>query len=737
MAVAAGREAGRRWSAASFAGTARAGLVPALALLGGLAASSCARSGGVPTSPDAPVILISIDTMRADHLPAYGYTKIATPNLDRFASDAWLFENAYTPCPMTLPAHTTMLTGELPPEHGVRNNIGFVFDGKTHPSLPVFLKEHGYATGAAVSSYVLRYETGLGPLFDYYEDSVGIAPGVESVHYRRSGDKTAAFAERWIAAHDGKPFFFFFHIYEPHLPYDPPEPFRSRYGVTYDAEVATADQVIGGFLDEMKKLGVYDRAIIVLVGDHGEGLGDHGEMQHSILLYREVMHIPMIVKLPHSFGGGRRIATPAQLSDIVPTVLQVLGDRIPKWVSGSSVLGLPAQPTGAPRVIFGETLFPRLQLGWSDLRSVIENDYQYIYGPRPELYDMASDPGEKHDLIASQPAVAARLAAALQHYPQGNEHPAPADEETLRRLAALGYIGGLHDRGTAAVLPNPVDNIQYLQRMQEGWQLAADQHLAQAVAVLRSVVKDNPGMSDVWIKLGELYADAGQDAESEAAYKQALDRSPVFLADIAVALGFVQFQRGELDQAEAAGQRAVVQVPTKAHELLARVALARGDFATAEREAAAAAGSRNPQPSAILVMAEIKLREGKPADALAVVEKAERYATELRLPTVYNLDYLRGDALARLNRPAEAEAAFEREIAAFPQHAQAYATLGVIHFIQGDRAGLDRLMEAMVKADPTPKTFRLAATTYDSIGDKTAAAAYQRRADAAQAKIPE
>ncbi len=705
----------------------------AVAALAAALTACCGAASTPPAAPNAPVILISIDTLRADRLPAYGYTKIRTPFLDRLREDAWVFENAYTPCPMTLPAHTTMLTGELPPEHGVRDNAGFVFDGKAHPNLPMLLKAHGYATGATVSSYVLRYETGLGALFDYYEDSVSTTPGVETIHYRRSGDKTAAFAERWIAKHAAQPFFFFFHIYEPHLPYDPPEPFRSLYGVTYDAEVATADAIVGGFLDDLRKLGIYDRAVIVLVGDHGEGLGDHGEEQHGIFVYREAMHVPLLLKLPASFGAGSLVTAPVQLSDVAPTVTQVLGLPTPKGMSGTSLLTI-AERGGGGRVIYGETLFPRLQLGWSDLRCVFDARYHYIFGPRPELYDDVKDPGELHDLIGRQPAVAARLAGELKRFPQGYQKPEPVDEETLRRLAALGYIGGVHDPGATAVLPNPADSLQYLKRMQQGWRLAAGKRFPEAIAVLRSIVKEAPGMGDVWIKLGDLYSNVGLQDDAAAAYRKAMDGSPVFLPDIAVALGFVELARNRIDDAEALARRSLADVPTKAHELLARVALARGNLTEAESEARAAAGSRNPQPSAILVMAEVKLRENKPADALEVVNRAQAYARDLRLPSVYDLEFLRGDALARLNRPGEAEAAFRAEIAAFPTHSQAYANLAVIHFIKGDRAGVERLMDEMYRANPSTRTCLVAATTFETLGEKEKAAVWRRRAEAVKPK---
>ncbi|OFV80952.1 MAG: hypothetical protein A2Y78_00355 [Acidobacteria bacterium RBG_13_68_16] len=696
-----------------------------------LLAGSCARDRGIPTYPNAPVVLISIDTLRADRLPAYGYTRIKTPFLDRFQQEAWFFENPYTPCPMTLPAHTTMLTGTLPPEHGVRNNAGFVFDGQTHSNLPHLLKQHGYATGAAVSSYVLRFETGLGVLFDYYEDSVDTLPGVETVHYRRLGDKTAAFARTWISKHATEPFFFFFHIYEPHLPYDPPEPFRSLYGVSYDAEVATSDAIVGAFLDDLKKLGVYDRAIVIVLSDHGEGLGDHGEDQHGVLLYREALHVPLLVKLPGGFGAGRRVAAPVQLSDLLPTVTALLALPTPKGVTGASLLTADRKGT-ADRPIYAETLFPRLHLGWSDLRCVLNARYHYIYGPRPELYDVVADPAELHDLTESDPTTASRLSKELQRFPRGSEKPGPVDQETLRRLAALGYIGGMRDQGAVASLPNPVENLGYLKRMQEGWRLAADKKIPPAIEVLRSIVKENPGMPDVWIKLGELYSEVGNDDESAAAYQQALDRSPVFLPDTAVRLGQADLRLQRFEEAERLARGALNDIPTKAHELLARIALARRDLTTAEDEARAAAGSRNPQPSAILVLAEVKIQAGNPVGALEVVEQAQARAKELQLSSVYNLEFLRGDALARLNRGDEAEAAFRREIAAFPAHSHAYANLAVIRFIRGDRAGVDRLMDEMVRANPSPRAFLIAATTYGTLGEKEKAAAWRRRAEAAE-----
>ncbi len=710
------------------------GSLAAVALFG-LLSGSCSRDRALPTFPDAPVILISIDTLRADRLPLYGYTKIQTPFLDRFAKDAWLFENTYSPCPMTLPAHTTMLTGMLPPEHGVRNNIGFVFDGQAHASLPRLLKQRGYATGAAVSSYVMRFETGLGALFDFYEDSFVTTPGVQSVNYQRSGDKTAVFAQAWIGEHTAKPFFFLFHIYEPHLPYDPPEPFRSRYGATYDGEVATSDAIVGGFLETLKKLGVYDRAIVIVTSDHGEGLGEHGEQQHSIFLYREAIRVPLLVKLPANSGAGTRVAAPVQLSDIFPTVTAALGLPTPKEVSGTSLFAAGAT-AAAGRVIYGETLFPRLQLGWSDLRSILDSRYHYIHGPRPELYDMVVDPREQHDLAKSDPATVSRLARELSRFPKGSAKPASVDEETRRRLSSLGYLGTLRDGGETADLPNPADNLPALRRMEEAWHLEMQGRVPQAIEVLRSSVRENPEMFDAWVKLGELLAESDLDEEAAAAYRQALDRSPLFFPDISLALGSVELRRRRFDEAERLARASLATVPSKARELLAGIALARGDLAAAEREARAAAASRNPQPSAILVLAEVKLRAGKPAEALQVIGQAQEAAREKRLGAIYNLEFLRGDALARMDRLEDAEAAFREEIAAFPAHAEPYASLAVIRFMKRDLPGLDKELNEMVRANPSPRSYLLAASTLDSLGEKKRAVAYRNRSKALNREAP-
>jgi hypothetical protein len=268
-----------------------------------------------PEFSRATVVLISVDTLRSDHLPAYGYGGVQTPNLDAFRRDSILFQRAYSHCPMTLPSHVSILTGLLPTEHGVRNNIGYRFDGGKFRTLADALRARGYRTGAAVSSYVLRSETGISHGFDDYDDSIPVAAAGAISEHQRSGYETLKFTLPWIERNAQQPFFFFFHIYEPHAPYDP----------SYDGEIAKSDDIVGRLLARLKSLGIYDRALIIFLSDHGEGLWDHGEDQHGILLYRESLQVPLMIKLPRSTHRGSLVARPVALKDVFPTVLDTLG----------------------------------------------------------------------------------------------------------------------------------------------------------------------------------------------------------------------------------------------------------------------------------------------------------------------------------------------------------------------------------------------------------------------------
>jgi choline-sulfatase len=677
--------------------------------------------------PGAPVILISIDTLRADRLPAYGYKLGATPALDRFRRDAILYRNAYSPCPMTLPTHVSMLTGLLPPEHGVRSNAGFTFDGQAHAHLPGMLKARGYATGAAVSTYVLRGETGLGALFDSYEDSIDALHGSAFAEQQRPGAVTSKLARRWLDAQPKGPLFLFFHIYEPHVPYDPPEPYRSRFAHPYDGEVAYSDAIVGELLDHLRATGIYDRALVIVTSDHGEGLGDHGEQQHSILLYAEAIRVPLLLKLPQSQLAGRTVDAPAQLTDLVPTVAEVLGIDPPKKTAGVSLLRLLGRDV-PERTIYSETLYPRIHLGWSELRSVADIRWHYIHGPKPELYDLQADARETKDVIADNPRDATRLRDDLARYPAVDAAPGSVDLTVAERLAALGYVGTPHAPTASAELRNPRDSLGEIERLGQGFRLAAARRHEEATATLEAVVKDDPALVEAWIRLGEVLSEAGRPKEAAKAFERALARSSVAFGDVLVSLGYARLQAGELEAAAAAARRALPTLPAKAHELLARVALAQNRLRDAQEEARAAGSGRNPQPSSRLIAAEVLIRRGSAAEAATLLDEIAAQAAALEMAAIPRLELLRADALARTGRLAEAEAAYRREITAFPANLGAYANLAALLYAQRKVEEVEPMLEALVAANPNPRAYRLAVTTLEAFGERSRAARWRARA---------
>src|SRR6266542_3383878 len=623
-----------------------------------------------PEFPGAPVILISIDTLRADHLPAYGYAKVETPNLDALQRDSILFENAYSQCPLTLPSHASMLTGLLPAQHGVRSNLGYHFDGDAHPTLARILRTHGYATGGAVSAYVLRGATGIGDSLDFFEDSVG--GDVEWTRdlslLQRPGGETARRAIAWAESVKARPFFLFLHIYEPHLPYEPPEPYKSRYGSTYDGEVAASDGVVGEFLGQLKRDGIYDRAIILLVSDHGEGLGDHGEQEHGVLLYREVLHVPLIVKLPHQRLTGRRVCAPAQLVDILPTIV---GAKVPANLPGTSLIDV-AEGRGGSRAIYSETLYPRLHLGWSQLRSLTDTRDHYIESPAPELYDIVADPGEKQNIRDQRRRESRALADELTKIPLNLEPQRTADAEERARLAALGYLSGAATQSQGP-LKNPRDHIQVLAKIQQTYVLSQEGRYRESIELCRQILRDYPNLVDVYSQMADDFRRLGQLQEALDAYREAIRRSPQLVDSFAIEIAKLELDLGNLKAAELNARQAMKLDPESAHLILAAVAEGRSDWNTAENEARLAMGRQNrPRVAALILLARVLTQRGKLDEAFSVADRATARVKEEGAHPVPTLASTRGDVLARMGRNREAEDAFRDESAHFPETAEAY-----------------------------------------------------------------
>ena len=672
-----------------------------------------------------PIILISIDTLRADHLPAYGYTKIRTPQIDRLVADGVLFEQAYTHSPQTLPAHTSILSGRLPFEHGVRDNIGFTVR-KGERLVQHVLHDAGYATAGFVSAYVLRHQTGIGQGFDVYDDELPAAsPEKPLGQVQRRGADTAAAAVRWIDARQSDRFFVFLHIYEPHRPYTPP----SRYsGVSrYDGEVEYSDEIIGAFLDHLRSRDLYDKATIILLSDHGEGLGDHGEDEHGIFLYRETTHVPFIVKLPGSRRAGLRISTPIQHIDVPPTLIAAATGKEARGFRGRSLLPLLAGTGRLPDAsIYSESLSPRYHFGWSELYALTDDRYRLIRAPKDELYDVSQDPHERTSIAGERPQVRTAMRSALDAIIANVtvDRPSAVSDEDRQKLAALGYVGT--QTGQSLELPgdrlaDPKDKVSVLQKYRRATDLTGERRYEEATAAYLALLAEEPEMLDAWVQFAELYVRRGMMKEALAAYQERLKRDPKSATALTGAASSL-LRLGRLDEARKHAELAVDAAPVVAHELLSQIAIRQNDMATARREAKAAQAADPTLPLPAYVEGLIRYNAGQYADAIPYFQQA-RQGLETRTIQIAEVNYYIGDSLARLERYSEAQPYFEAEIRVFPNNLRARAGLAMLYRAMGRDADSEQAISQLIRQAPTREGYDLAAQLWTMFGESARAAA--------------
>jgi choline-sulfatase len=700
-------------------------IIPLLFLL--LGAAGCPRrehaaSGSTPSYPNAPVILISIDTLRADHLPAYGYKGVETPNIDRLRNDAVLFTHAYSHVPLTLPSHVSLLTGELPPDNGVRNNIGFTFDPAKHSTIPMLLKEKGYATGAAVSAYVLRGNSGLSGAFDFYDDNITVKAGEVVGRLQRPGGESEAIAERWIDEHAQQPFFFFLHIFEPHAPYTPPEPFRTKYtAVPYDGEIATADAIVGKFLDYLKQKGIYDRATIVLLSDHGEGLSEHGEDEHGIFLYMEDIHVPLMLKLPQRERARSTIDVPVQLIDVYPTIAAIAGASTASR-KGRSLLEVANSPA---RRIYSETLYPRIHLGWSDLRSMVDDRFHLIDAPRPELY-ATSEPAEKNNALNENRRVYADMRKDLEPFSRVMPAIGAIDPEEAKKLAALGYLSASSPE-SGGPLPDPKDHIDEVGMLKEAARMEQSGNHQGAIAEYRALLAKNPRLTDAWTLLAQLQEEEGRYDEATETYKRGIQLAPSIAGEFSLSLANLYLMLNRPDDAIANAQLGIKANPGNAHILIGRGYLAKGQLDAAANEARQALNTYNYRVPAEVLLAQIAVKQRRFEEALTILGRAQADLEREKMDYPPLFFFARGDALARLNHIPEAIESFNEEIHRFPRDRQAYANLTVIYVLTGDHGKANETMERLVTENPSRSSYELAVRTFTEMGDTRDAQLWSRR----------
>jgi arylsulfatase A-like enzyme/Flp pilus assembly protein TadD len=511
------------------------------------------------SKPALNVVIITIDTLRADHLGCYGYKQIRTPNIDALASESARFERAYTPVPVTLPAHTVILTGTYPVFSGMHDFSGNKLNPK-QPTLASVLKRQGYTTGAVIGSAVLDSRFGLNQGFDFYYDHFDFNRLQESnlEEMERPGNVVTDVALDWLGKNRPNQFFLWMHLYDPHYPYRPPPPYSEQYkDRLYDGEIAFADVQVGRLISFLKANNIYRHTLIVLTGDHGESLGEHGEKTHGFFIYNATLHVPVIIHLPGS-TANRTVSELVSLADLMPTVLQALKVEIPAEVQGQSLLPLMVpKKAGESRNLYAETFLPRLHFNWSELRAVETDKYQFIDAPEPELYDVSKDPGETQNLYADKKAVAEelrnRLTTLVGQYSAGQELAEktgldPALMERLKSLGYAGFSGGGSPTVSDRSLPDPKHRIQTYELISDA--IAESQHgeYHSSAEKLTVALKTEPNSVPIHYLLGLNYYRLHEFPQAVEELQRVLQLSPDYSLAV-FQLGLAYARRGDFNQA--------------------------------------------------------------------------------------------------------------------------------------------------------------------------------------------
>ncbi len=635
---------------------ARIGLIAVALAIGVVVAAVVLRWSGargsavpIPVRPGAlagwNVLLVSLDTLRADHVGCYGYASAATPTLDALAAGGVRCDQAIAPVPLTLPSHATLLTGLNPHHHGARTNGMFRLDDDV-TTLAELLKTRGYHTGAVISAYVLDRRYGLAQGFDDYADDLTEGNRSSTFGYReRIAAKANESAIRWLRKHHGEPFLMWLHYFDPHAPYTPPEPYQARFpNQPYDGEIAYVDEQLGHVLAVLDELEVRDRTLVVAVSDHGESLGEHGEWTHGIMIYDATMRVPVIWNAPGALPAGLVVAGQIGLIDVMPTILDLLGEEIPPGLDGVSLLRADTIASAAPgtRELYIENISTKLQYGWAPLMGIRRNDLKFIFAPKPELYDLQADPNELSNLFADRHEQAGQLYERLRGMIGGDPETSatvagnlPMDAASREKLRSLGYVFKDEDTSTTQrVAHDPKDMMADWLTLQRAEKLADAGRHAECVAVLEPLVRAKPQNARCWEVIGGSYQALGKGQQALAAYRREVQltrRKVEAVARLASAL----LGAGKIDEANAELTRAVADDP----------------------------GS----PQALFGLASVRMRQGHLDEAVALYERSIQVGRGSFAGTAnFNI----GSIHYAAGRLDQARQAFERSLAADPGYAR-------------------------------------------------------------------
>jgi choline-sulfatase len=538
------------------------------------------------------IVVVTIDTLRSDRLGCYGYTKIKTPNMDNLAQKGTLFENAVCQVPITPPSHASIFTGTYPVVHQVRNVAGFNLDA-SHRTLAKMLQERGWQTAAFVGAAVLAKTTGLNQGFQTYDDTMNDPElGVASPQLRAG--RVIDRALEWLAKQSQEsPFFLWVHVYDPHAPYEPPTPFKNEYArEPYDGEIAYVDRELGRLFKAVETMFSPDKTLLTVLSDHGESLSDHGENTHGVFLYDSTLRIPWILSGP-GIAAGKRVREQARTIDLLPTLVSLLGGEIPSECQGTSLLPALSGQKVNTDVSYAESLIPKIDMGWAELRAMRTAKWKYVRAPRAELYDLDKDPQELANVIQLHPVEAEELESQLKALTStGTGKPEEIQSknisaETERQLRSLGYVSAGSNRRLVLTGEgtDPKDRIHILQLLDEATTRETKIAPAHRIRLLEQALKEDPANSRVYLVLGVGYEISGRDKDALTLYRTGIERQVGATSRLYARVARICGRQGMVDAAIQAYELSLESDPTsiETQEELAVAYLLRGRMAEAER----------------------------------------------------------------------------------------------------------------------------------------------------------
>lgn len=633
------------------------------------------------------VILISVDTLRADHLSCYGYRANRTPHIDTLVRGGTLFYQIIAQAPLTLPSHASLLTSTYPFSNGIEDNGQQL--GSNAVTLASVLKSKGYRTAAFVGSFVLDRRFGLSEGFDLYDSpfDVNRERVADPGEVRRRGEEVVHAATHWIEKNSSAPFFVFLHLYDLHTPYNLSPRVPERIGMSdYDSELANVDETIGTFLDFLAQRGLRQKVLLVFTSDHGEGLGEHAEGAHGYFIYQTTLWVPLIIHWPSGAGPvAARVNEPASLLDVAPTILEYLGVPQPSQFQGRTLIGLvqgkfPSRAEG----VYSESLYGQGHFGTAALRSLRLGRYKYIEAPRAEFYDLQDDPGETTNIYASQRELAAsyrdRLLFIRSQFRTAKPSSRRMSPEIEAQLRSLGYISGpttsvasLRSEVDGSA-PDPKDKIATYERYGYALRLATGGHLSESCEILAQLINDDAGLIDVRLTLGVTLQELNQHTNAVQQFLQILKQDPPnVLAHFDLGLSYVALGRSEDAIREFQATLAVAPYYTRAEEELGKIFLQQGEFQQAQSHFEHLLTIAPNDYGAHYALGALAIREGHADSArreLDAALRAEPQSAEAH-NALGSLYLLRGDL-------DEAQREFGDAIQYEPRFAQAHYNLGLV-----------------------------------------------------------